>query len=228
VNTSKFFLIFTALALLSGCAKQANSGVGNYLRTHTEIGNEWLEKKQYRNAVREYKNVLEFSAYYTPALIGLAQVNIEVGKEDEAISFLRSACDNDFYNKEPFLILAQFYMQLNMYDKADELMTEALTYSPLVPEYYITHGIVFEKMGLLSQAAHQYKKAIDINDELGVAYNNLANVLYQVKQYKLAKKYLDLAINNDFDVNPKMKESIEKAFIFYKKQKKINSETVKK
>jgi len=228
VNTTKFFLIFAVLALLSGCAKRVDSGIGGYLRAHTKLGNEWLEKKQYRNAVREYKRVLEFSAYYTPALIGLAQVNIEVGKEDEAITFLRSACDNDFYNKEPFLRLAQFYMQLNLYDKADELMLEASTYSPSVPEYYITHGIIYEKMGLLSQAAQQYKKAIDIDDELGVAYNNLANVLYQVKQYKLAKKYLDLAIDNDFDVNPKMKESIEKAFTAYEEQKNAKPEEEKK
>jgi len=210
--------LFILLFIFSvGCSKKIST-ISSYVTSHTEQGNYWLEKKQYRYAIKEYSNVLEFSPYHTPALIGIAKVNIETQRRDEAIRFLRIACENDLQNKEPFLELAHLYMKQPEpdYDKAEEVLRGGITYNPRVPEYYLLLGIMYEKEGvifkqdaLLEQSAHLYKKAIDLDKKLGIAHNNLANVLFILKKYDLAEKYMLLAIDNNFPVNPSMKKKIE-------------------
>ncbi len=200
---------FILVCFVISCSKGTRTLQG-YLKEHTRLGDEWFKKQQYRYAVTEYKNVLEFSPYYAPALLGMARVNEKVGKYEKAIEFLRTACDNDLYNSEVFLALTNVYMKMGRYDKADEVLLEAITYSPKVAEYYFTRGIIYEEMGILEQAAQLYKKATELDSKLGVAYVNLANVLQMLKQYKLAKKYLDLAVQMGYTAPEELRARIEK------------------
>ena len=73
------------------------------------------------------------------------------------------------------------------------------------------HGNIYFKLKKFQEALNEYVEAIKINPKHKQAYNNLISLLYMAKQYKKASEYLKLAESNKINVNPKLKDAVNKA-----------------
>jgi tetratricopeptide (TPR) repeat protein len=78
-------------------------------------------------------------------------------------------------------------------------------------DYFYVNGNIYFKMKKFQEAHDQYQEAIRRDPRYGDAYNNLAALYFQVKQYQKALSYLNQAEENGAEVNPKFKEAVLKA-----------------
>ncbi len=78
-------------------------------------------------------------------------------------------------------------------------------------EYCYLNGNIYFRMKKFQEAHDQYQETIRLDPKHGDAYNNLAALYFQVKQYQKAMDYLNQAEENGAKVNPEFKEAILKA-----------------
>jgi tetratricopeptide (TPR) repeat protein len=78
--------------------------------------------------------------------------------------------------------------------------------------YHYLNGNIFFKTRKMNEAFPEYEKAVELNPKHGSAYNNICAMLYGIKNFTDAKKFLDQAESNGVEVNPKLKAAIEKEF----------------
>lgn len=76
--------------------------------------------------------------------------------------------------------------------------------------YYYLNGNIYFKTKKMNEAFPEYEKAVELNPKHASAYNNICAMLYGIKNFTDAKKYLDQADKNGVEVNPKLKAAIEK------------------
>jgi len=78
-------------------------------------------------------------------------------------------------------------------------------------EYCYLNGNIYFKMKKFQEAHDQYQETIRLDPKHGDAYNNLAALYFQVKQYQKAMDYLNQAEENGAKVNPEFKKTVLKA-----------------
>jgi len=78
-------------------------------------------------------------------------------------------------------------------------------------EYFYINGNIYFRMKKFQEAHDQYQEAIRRNPRYGEAYNNLAALYFQVRQYQKALNYLNQAEENGAKINPEFKEAVLKA-----------------
>ena len=81
----------------------------------------------------------------------------------------------------------------------------------LPADYFYIHGNIYFKMKKFQEAHDQYQETIGINPKHGRAYNNLAALYFQVKQYRKALEYISQAEANGATVNPDLRSAVLKA-----------------
>lgn len=74
-------------------------------------------------------------------------------------------------------------MRKQQYDVAVEAMTEVIKQEPQKPEHYRFRAELFRLWGKLKLARKDYQKMIDLDNDSAVAYNGLAEVELQARNY---------------------------------------------
>ncbi len=88
-------------------------------------------------------------------------------------------------------------------------MDKSFPENAVIPsEYYFLHGNIFFKLKNYQKANHQYKMAIRINPKNSNAYNNLANVAFITRDYRVAQFYLSEAEKKGAKINVKFKNHL--------------------
>ena len=126
------------------------------------------------------------------------------GKTEEAIKAVEEA--REIYPKDINLILTQadIYFQLKDMKKYSDLIELALNIDPTNPQLFFNLGVISFNDGKVEEAKKNYEKAIELKEDYGDAYLNLAVVIMNQE-----KAIVDEMNNNlsDFD---KYDELLEK------------------
>lgn len=96
------------------------------------------------------------------------------GKTEEAIKAVEEA--RKIYPKDINLILVQadIYLQLKDMNKYAELIQTALDEDPTNPQLFFNLGVISFEQGKIEESKANYKKAIELKEDYGDAYLNLA------------------------------------------------------
>lgn len=96
------------------------------------------------------------------------------GKTEEAIEAVEEA--RKIYPKDINLILVQadIYLQLKDMNKYAELIQTALDEDPTNPQLFFNLGVISFEQGKIEESKANYKKAIELKEDYGDAYLNLA------------------------------------------------------
>ena len=99
------------------------------------------------------------------------------GKTEEAIKAVEEA--RKLYPKDINLILTQadIYFQLKNMEKYSELMELAIKEDPTNPQLFFNLGVISFNDGKVEEAKKNYEKAIELKEDYGDAYLNLAVVI---------------------------------------------------
>ena len=125
------------------------------------------------------------------------------GKTEEAIKTVEEA--REIYPKDINLILTQadIYFQLKDMNKYGELMELAINIDPTNPKLFFNLGVISFDQGKIEEAKKNYEKAIELKEDYGDAYLNLAVVIMNQE-----KAIVDEMNNNlsDFDKYDELQE----------------------
>jgi len=99
------------------------------------------------------------------------------GKTEEALVAVQEA--RKTYPNDINLILTQadIYFQLKDMSKYGELMEEAISVDPNNPQLFFNLGVISFNQGKVEEARKNYEKAIELQEDYGDAYLNLAIVI---------------------------------------------------
>ncbi|MCZ6691720.1 MAG: tetratricopeptide repeat protein [Planctomycetota bacterium] len=182
---------------------------GSYL-----VGKILLNKEMYPEASSALRRTLSMNPAHAEARYALAQALKRMGKTEEAAkemethqSFQRKRDEVDKLqrsNHEPLClhcsgILSRLYMELGQFKNARLHAERVLKEKPDDSKSLCRLGYILSEMGDHEGAIRRYRRAMEVQADYAVAYNNLAWLLATVKEFqdpdeaiRLAEKAKDL------------------------------------
>lgn len=101
------------------------------------------------------------------------------------------------------------YFDIGKKEEAVSVYEKAIRINPSDANAYNNLGNIYSSIDKEAEAIPLYKKAIEINPDYAGAYFNLSLSYFREKQYDLAVRYCDKAIQLGFRVSPKYLEALE-------------------
>jgi tetratricopeptide (TPR) repeat protein len=107
--------------------------------------------------------------------------------------------------------LANYYIDINEFKKAENLLDKAIKINPNYPESYNNRGVLFFRKGLYKSALENYNTAIRLDSSFALAYSNRGTARYYNQDIANASKLdVRLAIN-DFNKALQLEPDLEVA-----------------
>ncbi len=167
---------------------------------HLNIGNVYLERKDYKKAIAHYKTAVKISPEFINAHYNLIMAYFLSNRFDEAIRICNNLLQTGKNNSKVHFRLANILAKKGLTDEAIRHYNEALKQEPDNPEILSNFAITLADKGQIPLAMQYYQKALLIKPDSPEILTNFANALAKsdkneqaIEQYKKA-----LAINPDF------------------------------
>lgn len=133
----------------------------------------------------------------------------EMGKLDIAIQYYKKTIAFDPYFIEAYSSLGATYGQKGMVDEAIVEFRKALTIDPDCIAAHNNLGVAYGLKGITDEAVAAFRRALTIDPALAETHKNLAVAYYTKKEYDLAIKHCDKAIELGFEVPNELLQSLE-------------------
>jgi tetratricopeptide (TPR) repeat protein len=168
---------------------------------HRQNGDVDMAKEKYKDAVYEYKKVLEADPNNADTYHNLGLAYDRLGKYQEALK-----CYEKALQIKPDVLLTIFntgvvYDHMGKQREAIEYYEKALKIYPNYTAAYNNLGVICTELGEYKKAVGYYEKILRLEPNYINAYINLGRVYIELKQYEEAIKYLEKArdINPNYD-----------------------------
>jgi len=164
---------------------------------------------KYNEARESFEKSIKSNPGFADAYYGLAKLYETNHEIENAISYYKKAMtydptDENFYND-----LGATYYSLGKYKDAIPLLKKAVKINPDFIDAYNNLGIAYCADGNNKQAIAALKKAIKLNPKDGEVHNNIASAYYYEKQYDLAIRHCDMAVELGYKVSPRLLELLK-------------------
>ncbi len=161
------------------------------------LGNLYYKKKDYRNALKYFRKVLELKPDYNFAMLNVLNCYRFLGEVDKGIQEAQKFVKFFPNHPEFHLILGNFYLDKKEYDKAEESFRKAWEagHSPLALRDL---GILYLMKDELDKAEEYLRRAISEKPDIKMAHYHLALIWEQRgDMWKAVKEY-----EKELEVNP--------------------------
>lgn len=168
--------------------KSAMSANPNDKRAYLEMGNYYLEQKDYENALRNFETALVYDDEYYEAYLGMAISYLESGNSKKALLALRNAGALNSRSDEISFYLAKMCILDNRFDEAKDYLKDAISKNQN-PEYYLEMGKIDYYKADYESAIDNFNKATSLDVRLKNAaelHNYLGLCYYRKKELKKA------------------------------------------
>jgi len=164
----------------------------------------------WREPLTFYKRTLEYAPDNAKMVNNLAHLYYDIGKKEEAIIMFKKAIEINPHFAEAYNNLGIiYYYDKNNSEEAIALFKEAVENNPDFAGAYNNLGIVYKNIGKIEEAIASHKKAIEINPDYATAHYDLSLLYFHEKQYFLAVKYCDRAIELGYEAHPGFLEMLK-------------------
>ena len=133
-------------------------------------------RRDYPQAERLYRNLLEQHPYETEARLLLLYVLIDQDRNDDALVEAQTLAEQDPGDEVAWSSVADLNLKLGHYDEADEALRKLIAISPRNPNAYYLLGESRLFRGRYNDAADDYRKALQVDDTFGDAALRLADI----------------------------------------------------
>jgi tetratricopeptide (TPR) repeat protein len=187
----------------------------NYIRKNpndayilTKLGGLYCDLKRYRNAEKFLKKAIVLNPNSTETNYNLGLVLQEMGALDIAIQYYQKTIALDSHFIDAYSSLGTAYGQKGMIDKAIKEFRRALTIDPDCIAAHNNLGVAYGFKGMTDDAIVTFRRALTIDPTLSETHKNLAIAYYTKKEYDLAIKHCDKAIELGFEVPNELLQSL--------------------
>ncbi|MBN1869142.1 MAG: tetratricopeptide repeat protein [Candidatus Omnitrophica bacterium] len=156
------------------------------------LANIYRDAGKYPDAIAAYKKAVEIKPDYAGAYVNLGNAYDAIKMQKEAIDSYNRAIELKPDSLEAYNNLGTMYHAMNRNEDAIAAYKKAIEIKPDANTYY-NLAIAYSSINKNEAAIASYTKAIELNRDFKEAYNNLAIVYFQLKQYHLAIKNCDRA-----------------------------------
>lgn len=181
----------------------------DFLEAYYNLGSVYNSLKDRGKAIRIFKKLREISPSYLPAYLNLSDLYKSADQKEELTGLYKQAIANNLDYFEAYYNIGDLYSNLGQEREAIALYKRAIDINPNSAPVYTNLGSSYCAIGKNKQAIILLKKAIQLDPKLAVAHNNLAVAYYYERQYDLAIKHCDKAIELGYEVSPKFLELLE-------------------
>jgi tetratricopeptide (TPR) repeat protein len=166
-------------------------------------------QRKFDEAIKEYKQALEFDPDSSEILSKLAYLYVQTNRMPEAVEDAQKAIQKNPSNKEAYRMLGQIYLE-KVYtkdpskedlEKAIEQFKEVYRLDPEDDTNLLTLGQLYAQSNQPEQAVEMLAKYIEINPESPSAVMSLSNAFQQLNKPEEALKVLNKFLEVDPD-NP--------------------------
>jgi TolB-like protein/predicted Zn-dependent protease len=133
-------------------------------------------RRDYAQAERQYRDLLEQHPYESEARLLLLYVLIDQGRNDEALVEAETLTQKDPGDEVAWSSVADLNLKLDHYDAADAALAKLIAISPDNPYAYYLLGESRLFRGQYDDAAVQYRKALQADAGFGDAALRLADI----------------------------------------------------
>jgi len=194
---------------LVGCTLKNDAG--NYLRdtaeAHYAKGTSYLGMLEYKQAEDEFKLALEINPEHAESYAALGYLYNSQDQLTQARDMYQKAIEYNPKNVNALYDLSKLYfsydggyLEENL-SMAEQLLNDAIEIDPNLPLVYVALGDINFRKGRANwdQAMAMYKKALQIDDNVGVAHYALAVCFYSRNDRIQAKQQCEKAAALDYD-----------------------------
>ena len=165
-----------------------------------------------------YQKIIALKPDYIDAYINKAELLYMIGNLEESLSTYEEIFKIDSSNAILFIRYGNLLSKLGRVDEAISSYRKSIEIEPENSGAYSNLGSIYQKLGDHEEEIKCLRKSIEINEDYEVCIN-LATSYSKIKEYKLAIKFYDRAINLD---SSKTDAFIQKAY-FYQSIKEIDN-----
>lgn len=181
----------------------------DYIESYFNLGIAYMAIKKNEEAVNTFKKIIEINPNSQKVYDKLELIYYESGNYMELIKMYRDIIQNNPKHAQAYNNLGNIYKEMNKLDESILFYKTAIEINPQYAHAYNNLGIVYTLIGNDREALVAFNKAIEIEPAFADAHNNLAVIYYYQKQYDLAIKHCDRAIELRYSVNPEFLKLIE-------------------
>ncbi|MFP4496809.1 MAG: rhomboid family intramembrane serine protease [Vulcanimicrobiota bacterium] len=120
-----------------------------------------VKSGDYEKAQKYFKQALEISPEFTPALVSLAKIQLYLNNFEEAEKLLSRADEIDSENWEINTVSAMVELEKGNYNEAFQLVNASLEKKPDYPMGLATKAEIFKQQGDEKEAMRYFEKALD-------------------------------------------------------------------
>jgi len=191
----------------------------NMSNAYAHRGIAFIGKGQYDGAIEDFNKAISINPNDDFSYFGRACTYLEMENFDKAIVDFKKAFsinpnfDDGFNNAVRIYVLPVImYYQQGQYDKAIEVLSQAIVNNPKGLNYYSIRGGIYDKKGQYDQAIEDYSKAIVLYTNTYKDYQGRGGVYKNQKQYSKAIEDFNKAIA----INPGAYESyLKRGLVYY-------------
>ncbi|MEN9230004.1 MAG: tetratricopeptide repeat protein [Thermostichus sp. DG02_5_bins_236] len=164
------------------------------------IGQAWANKRDWAQALAQQQTALGLDPHSTEAHICIAQINIGLGRWDEAIDSCWAALELNDRLGEAHYVMGQALLRKGQLKAAVAAFRTALNLDltpAMAAQVHVDLGIALVQAGQLAQASQEFSQVILADSQQGRAYYGLGLVLAAQEQYTEAVKNYRRALELD-------------------------------
>jgi len=148
-------------------------------------------------AIVHFKKVTPQSRFFQDAVVHVAFILQEEGKNEEAIRFLNTAIEKNPESPDFKYYLGTFYEETGDFESAEKYIRQAIELDPANPRYFFRLGVVYDKGNKKQASMDAMRKVIELDPKhanalnyLGYTYADLGQNLDEAERLiKEALKY---------------------------------------
>ena len=124
-----------------------------------------MESKTMTWHALHFEKVTQESRFFQDAVVHVAFIYQDQGKNEKAIKFLSSAMAKDPDNPDFKYYLGTFYEEIEDYKKAVDHIKQAIEIEPDNPRYYFRLGVVYDKWNKKDASIEIMQKVIALDPQ---------------------------------------------------------------
>ncbi|MBI4245184.1 MAG: protein kinase, partial [Planctomycetes bacterium] len=155
---------------------------------------DFIKQRRYDDAISELEQVLKIKPDYALAHTKLADIFLEIKKQDKALFHIEEALR---LNKSSidYYTLGQIHLDLGNYVKSESAAREAIKLDPKCADAYSLLGYSLLQQNKLQEAEENTQKAVSLKNDSANIYVNLSNIHIAQNRLKDAEDDLKKAIS---------------------------------
>ena len=149
----------------------------NKARVYYNLGIEYAQQKQFRNAIMEFKRSAKILPIHLPSHLMAGKIYKEEGMYKDVVSemniVLKLTPEKINEHVDAYLELSNAYIKLGDFKKAEESVKEGLKLDPKNVMLYNNMATILAERGLFDEAVNELKTALSFKPDYLKAYYNI-------------------------------------------------------